>query len=1759
MTIVGSVELPVVPVAGAFTAELIKLTTSGAGKAGAAAGVEFTKQFSVTLARSGFGQIFDGLDVQAAKSGIASGKSFSSAFAEAVSVGTGTVGQLSLFDAAEAGGAGATAGKSFASGFDEAIRVNGQSAAVLGGDAKTVSASAAAGTTSGRAYSRAQKAAVEESNVSQTITNSFRAAEVGSAGSGRRAALGFVSNFKSGLLPLAAIIAAAFAVKADTTFSADLTRIQTQAGATAQQVAEVRKETLALAPTVGIGPDKLADGFYHLYSAGFQGAQALDIETAAAKEARIGNADLGTTVQALIGLEAAHIKGITSAGQAVTVLNTIVGNGDLKLQDLAKSLGTGAVAASAIFGLSIQDLGGALDTLTDNTVKPQEAMTRLRMTIALIGAPSGAAVKSLGDIGLGATTLGDDLRKPQGLVTALTDFENHLKSSGESATQQAATLAHIFGGGRSSGAVDILINEMDRLKTKTDALYAATASGSKVFDASWATTEATTKQKLASLGAGFQVLAIDVGHDLQGPVNGFLNLLHDGFAQAPRLLAPLGSALEGTGHDVGNLLHDLQPVGGVLEAAFGGAVYGTVQAAAFLLRDVVNPAIRGVDDTITFLGDHKAILVGVAGVIGTILVPQLVAWSTALAVDGAETLYLIGLDLAGSIRKATTAVIGFVATNPELLAVGVVIGGLAAAVSLFDEDTRKTTVDTQALGTAITDAAKGIKTGPSLKDTILQQLSDWKPTSGNIDGITYLQKYGVNVSTLAGELADPKTGDAFQMLSKYLDPSTFKDFSKYGIIYAQTTLPELRKAAESTNPAVATLANYFLKLNADGTVSAKTVKDQIKGFETLSGSINELRTKALSLAAAQKVMDDSRSKSAPLLREEATATQALGAAQQLLAQDNKDIAGLQKGYSDSITSYGKVIEDQFPIFEQYRTQLNLNAQTLINNVQSEVTAIENEQTNINTLVAAGASPQVIQALYAKGPEYVQAAAHGTKAQLDALSGLVKTRGNDISNLAFSAGLASGDANITGYVAALEQKAQDLKIRQDIVFTKGFASIATELNVAAGDAGRNVSDKTAEGILDGRLHVINALASGLTKPQQDTVRQLETLAADGGAGLASQLANSIATHTPLVVTQAEALKIGTNQQVQAILKEWDITVKVDDQATAQLQALQGTIQGLNSAAVKAGLGITGFDLAKLGGVAAGGPIFGSGPKGVDTEPRMLAVGEHVLTDKDVDAMGGHAAVFGFRRALHGMANGGPVLKGIEALDIFNADAQVGKVAKAASLVQAIESGASTGGASVQAWAPDVVQVLSMLGLPLRLLPRVLAQINTESGGNASAINLTDSNAAKGDPSMGVLQTIIETFRAWAGPFIGLGPFNGFADIYAGVNYAAHRYAGDPNIGLGYGHGYDIGGALLPGATLAVNKTGAVEPILTAAQWASIGKLVAAISALTPASIEKLVTGAVAAAGAQISAAVKEGNGPLQQTLEAQLKTAEGKLYVTGLTSAANPTLGNKEAVSTAANNVATLTAQLTKLNTVNAGLVTSLNSFVSAQQQYQQTLSGAITQGNAFSDVLTVSGSPADVQSVLSGKLTDVKTFAANITALKRKGFSNAIIREVAADGITNGNLYATELLSSTAAQVSAIDTEFGALGAAQTNTANSITQLTEGNIPGISKASAGVYIQQAIFTTGADVSALVGKAEFTQRTFDSGGYLYPGQKVLANNESGGRERVLTPSETSAYESGRGGVTIEKVEQHYNGVDLATAHAQSNRDLALALTAARVGG
>jgi len=121
------------------------------------------------------------------------------------------------------------------------------------------------------------------------------------------------------------------------------------------------------------------------------------------------------------------------------------------------------------------------------------------------------------------------------------------------------------------------------------------------------------------------------------------------------------------------------------------------------------------------------------------------------------------------------------------------------------------------------------------------------------------------------------------------------------------------------------------------------------------------------------------------------------------------------------------------------------------------------------------------------------------------------------------------------------------------------------------------------------------------------------------------------------------------------------------------------------------------------------------------------------------------------------------------------------------------------------------------------------MQTESGGNPNAINLTDSNAMAGDPSRGLLQTIMSTFRAYHWPGTSWNIYDPLANIAAAINYAVNRYGPSlmsGGMGMGSGHGYDSGGWL----RWPLNRTGRPEAVLNPAQSDAFLRFAEAVHAM-----------------------------------------------------------------------------------------------------------------------------------------------------------------------------------------------------------------------------------------------------------------------------------------------------------------------------------------
>jgi transglycosylase-like protein with SLT domain len=100
--------------------------------------------------------------------------------------------------------------------------------------------------------------------------------------------------------------------------------------------------------------------------------------------------------------------------------------------------------------------------------------------------------------------------------------------------------------------------------------------------------------------------------------------------------------------------------------------------------------------------------------------------------------------------------------------------------------------------------------------------------------------------------------------------------------------------------------------------------------------------------------------------------------------------------------------------------------------------------------------------------------------------------------------------------------------------------------------------------------------------------------------------------------------------------------------------------------------------------------------------------------------------------------------------------------------------------VEGWIREAISILAANGTAIdeSSVDEIYTIIQKESGGNPNAVNNWDSNAAKGTPSKGLMQTIDSTFNVHKLPGHN-DIFNPVDNIIAGVRYTYDRYGGFQN--------------------------------------------------------------------------------------------------------------------------------------------------------------------------------------------------------------------------------------------------------------------------------------------------------------------------------------------------------------------------------------------
>jgi TP901 family phage tail tape measure protein len=315
-------------------------------------------------------------------------------------------------------------------------------------------------------------------------------------------------------------------------FQQQMELIHTQAGASQGEVTKMSKAILDMSASgmYAQGPVKLAEGLYHLESIGLRAPKALDALKIAAQGAAVGNADLESTSTALGAAWLVGIKGAGNLNSVMGILNATTGAGNIRMQELVDSLGTGVLASAKLAGLGIGDVMGALATLTDEGYQGSSAMAQLATSFHFLTDPTQKAQKALHSIGLDTYTLSNTMRT-QGLPAALRMLRDHLSQLGPA--QAEAKLGDILPGGRGR-VLEVLMNQVDRYGRKMTQI----SNTSKNFAQDVAATHKTAAFRIHAAWSQIQSDMIHLGNILI-PVGVAAAAFFAGFVHQIILLLPL--------------------------------------------------------------------------------------------------------------------------------------------------------------------------------------------------------------------------------------------------------------------------------------------------------------------------------------------------------------------------------------------------------------------------------------------------------------------------------------------------------------------------------------------------------------------------------------------------------------------------------------------------------------------------------------------------------------------------------------------------------------------------------------------------------------------------------------------------------------------------------------------------------------------------------------------------------------------------------------------------------------------------------------------------------------------------------------------------------------------------------------------------------------------------------------------------------------------------------------------------------------------
>lgn len=732
-----------------------------------------------------------------------------------------------------------------------------------------------------------------------------------------------IADFTVGALKLEAGILAAgaamtvFAVKTAAEFDVAFKQISTLFEATDEDVAAFRDAILDYASTSSKSLEDITNSISAAVGSGVEYSKSIGLIATAEKLAIATRADLKGTTEVLVSTLNSYGLSTDKAGEVSDVFFKIIADGKIEMDALSQYLANLTPVAAAA-GISLEEIGAGIATLTAAGIQPSTAIDALRSAISNIIKPSEQAKKMAAELGI---EFDANALKSKGLAGVLDEVQ---KATGGSADKMAVLFGDVQG---LTAVLTLTGKQADTFKTSIESMGSAAGA----VDAAFLKMTGSVEEAGAKIASALKVLLVNIGDPLLDEFGGVAEAVAQIFAGLSKSVkdGALGDLVKYIETVAGDLEEAFQDVAKNLPAALASADLSGFKKGLDAVITAVKNLFGGIDVTTTdgltssieFLG---AAFLGLSkyasGVIDSFkpMFDLLVKVGQGAADVDADFFELAG-NLGGAVTQINLLAGGMNSLLPALEALlGIMVvkqgAGLVGAMGALSGSAATLTKALGAAGLVGAAAAAGYAIGTTLNDPINKLVSTMTGTETTLGGWIYdlvnagedAEEFGVTVDGLRVSLEDLNKGVES---GKYVWDDVTQAWTN-----AEKASAGLAEGLDGVAGAVSkvTTGPVTEYMDALGNVVKRTVESQEaldawnEAMLASGGVTDEVVQGAENLADANQAVYDTTSKIIPIF--DAVTGKIIGYEQNLLATtDAADKLGTESGKAG--TAIGKSADD----------------------------------------------------------------------------------------------------------------------------------------------------------------------------------------------------------------------------------------------------------------------------------------------------------------------------------------------------------------------------------------------------------------------------------------------------------------------------------------------------------------------------------------------------------------------------------------------------------------------------------------------------------------------------------------------------------------------------------------------------------------------------------------------------------------------------------------------------------------------------------